>query len=240
MRYTREYFTKLAEDLSNTGSHPTVVDKMVKVREAPDEERISLSDAVHPEALKELGVPVPDSFRVSPRTFEKPTFVQSNGVQNPGLEPGSDAESSWKSYGSMPNSAYDTSAWGAGSDALPETPQSPEIIRQTIYRAVLDIADLVLGSQFSQAITEMYDLPLESRPQFVMDVFLNSEELNRRGIVIPETMNIQRSTFYDGRPTLFCISKREQLSYPWRKITITFDSETEEDAHNTLEEMESC
>ncbi len=223
MKFTHDYFESLAKDLSQTVSHPEFIKRVVEMREAPDQERIALGTAVYPEELKKVGVPVPKTLRVTPRTFEKPAFAPKHGPQRPGVEPGSKAESTWESYGSMEDDAYDTSTWGTESEPLPESPEDSELIRETVYRAVRAIADFVLDSPFHDALVEMYELPEESIPQFVLDVFLNEEERQRREIVVPESMTIQRSTFYDGRPTLFCISKKENLAYPWRKITVTFD-----------------
>ena len=225
MKYTKEYFTNLAEEISRFGSNPTVIKNMIEVRNAPEDERIALSTKIYPEEMRKLNIDIPDSIRISPRTFEKPEFSKQLGIQNPGREPGSTADSSWDSYGSMPDEAYDTSAWGEGSDDLPEQSESPEVIRQTIYQAVEAISAVVLEPNFKQTMIELYDLPEEKRAEFVLSTFLEEKELKRRGIKIPESMTIQRSTFYDGRPTLFCITKKESKSYPWRKITITFDNE---------------
>ncbi|GAA6136570.1 hypothetical protein NBRC116583_03170 [Arenicella sp. 4NH20-0111] len=224
MNYTREYFVNLATELSEIASHSHVVSEMVKVREAPDHERISLATAVYPEELEKAGVDVPSTFRVAPRTFEKPDHAVSNGPQNLGVEPGSEEKRAWSSYGSMDVDAYDRSAWGAESEPLPDAPEDTDVIRNTVYGAVIKIADFVLDSAFNCVIGELYSLPEDDRPQFVLDVLLNSAELSERGVVVPERMSIQRSTFYDGRPTLFCIAQKENLAYPWRKITITFDN----------------
>ncbi len=225
MEFTREYFTNLAKEISETGSHPEVVHRMDEVRRAPPEERIMRGTSVYPEELEKLGVPVPDTMRVIPRTFERPEFARTNGVQKPGVEPGSSADTAWQSYGSMEKEAYDGSTWGKDSEPLPDKTEDREVIREAIYNAVIEISDFVLDAPFYAALTEMYDLQEEARYKFVLDVFLNEEERNRRNIVVPEQMSIQRSTFYDGRPTLFCIAKKEMRAYPWRKITITFDND---------------
>lgn len=225
MKYDRAYFESLANELSLAVSHPSFVERMDAVRRAPVAERVAMASAVAPARLRALGVDVPDTLRVSVRSFENPDFAAANGVQKPGLEPGSAADTSWESLGSMAPEAFDASTWGQGSDALPGAPASPAVIRATVHRAVLDIADTVLAWPFRQALLELYALPAERRHQFVLDVFLDEQERQRRAIELPDTMRLQRSTFYDGRPTLFCVSKKENLAYPWRKITVTFDSE---------------
>lgn len=217
----------LATELSEIASNSHVVTEMVKVRKAPDQERISLATAVYPEALEKAGVSVPKTFRVTPRTFENPNYARSNGPQNLGVEPGSDETKAWNSYGTMNEEAYDKSAWGAEGEPLPDAPEDSSVIQETVYGAVIKIADFVLDSGFNGVLTELYSLTEEERPQFVLDVLLNPQELSKRDITIPERMSIQRSTFYDGRPTLFCIAQKENLAYPWRKITITFDNLTD-------------
>ena len=225
MNLTREYFENHAREISETGSHPEFVKRMVAIREAPEEERIVMATGVTPDELRMAGVPVPETLRTSPRTFERPDGARGNGLQRPGLEPGAEADSAWETYGSMPSESYDTSTWGPESEPLPEAPEDREVIRETLYRGILEIADFVVVDPFLSTLQEMYDMPEEDRPAFVLDVVLNEEAREARGIRVPETMTIQRSTFYDGRPTLFCISKMANLAYPWRKVTITFDND---------------
>lgn len=225
-KLTRDYFASIAEELAQTCSQPEFVRRVDALRRVPEEERIRAGTTAYPEALRQAGVAVPETLRVAARTFERPEFAARHGAQRPGVEPGSAAASAWESYGSMIEEAYDGSAWGSGSDPLPEQPIDPQVVRRTVHRAVLAIADFVLSAPFHRLLLELYALPEEERPGFVLDAVLNGEERRRRGIVLPAEMAIQRSTFYDGRPTLFCISKKESLAYPWRKITITFDNET--------------
>lgn len=233
MKYNRTYFESLAEELSTTVSQPSFVARMDAVRRAPAAERIGMAAAVAPVNLRALGLAVPETFRVSVRSFEDPAFAAGHGAQKPGFEPGfepgseADARMStpMESMGSMDAGAFDGSTWGQGSDDLPDAPATPDVIRATVHRAVLDIADAVLAAPFYQALTELYALAPAAQHQFVLDVFLDEQECRRRAIVLPTTMRVQRSTFYDGRPTLFCVSKKENLAYPWRKITVTFDSD---------------
>jgi hypothetical protein len=102
---------------------------------------------------------------------------------------------------------------------------TPEFIQSVIQEGIEEIGRFAVQPEFQALLEDLYARPREERPQFVVDVVLNPEEQARRGIVAPEGMVIQRSAFADGRPTLFCITKKVPLAYPWHKVTITFDSE---------------
>lgn len=102
---------------------------------------------------------------------------------------------------------------------------TPEFIQSVIQEGIEEIGQFVVQPQFQTLLEDLYSLPVEERPQFVIDVVLNPEEQAQRGIIAPEDMLIQRSVFADGRPTLFCVSKLVPLAYPWHRVTITFDSE---------------
>jgi hypothetical protein len=102
---------------------------------------------------------------------------------------------------------------------------TPEFIQSVIQDGIEEIGQFVVQPPFQDLLEDLYSRPVEKRPQFVIDVVLNPEEQARRGIITPDDMLIQRSTFADGRPTLFCVSKLVPLAYPWHRVTITFDSE---------------
>ncbi|GAA5024170.1 hypothetical protein GCM10025734_82300 [Kitasatospora paranensis] len=44
------------------------------------------------------------------------------------------------------------------------------------------------------------------------------------GVFVPAGLTIQRSTFRDDRPTLFCIVKHLPHGLLWEKVTVTFDN----------------
>ncbi len=223
---TQDYINTIAGDLARTVSHPEFLRRMLEVRaRKTNAERIAQSQSVSPEELKKAGIPVPDSLRVSPRTFEKPDFAQVNGVQGFGREPGSDHETAWESYGSMPPEAYDTSTWGDENVDYPTEMHDPDVVREIVYEGIREIGEFVMSEPFNQALVDLMATAPPERPAFVLDTFLNQTERERRGIYIPKNMRIQRSTFYDGRPTLFCVSMLTLLAYPWRKVTITFDND---------------
>lgn len=106
----------------------------------------------------------------------------------------------------------------------PSETQQPEKIRSVLKEGIERIGDFVETPPIQQLLEDLYALPKEERPKFVLDVVLDAEERGRRGIEVPDGMSIQRSQFADGRPTLFCIVKKVPLAYPWQKVTITFDS----------------
>jgi hypothetical protein len=105
----------------------------------------------------------------------------------------------------------------------PEAP-TPEQVRSVLKEGIERVGEFVGTPPVQQLLEDLYAIPEDERAQFVLDVVLNPEEWERRGIEVPEDMTIQRSQFADGRPTLFCIVKMVPLAYPWEKVTITFDS----------------
>ncbi len=90
-----------------------------------------------------------------------------------------------------------------------------------VQGSVEAIHEFVSQPGFVNALAELYALPVEERPTFVVDVLLNTDEMAKRGVHAPEDLIVQRSVFEDGRPTLFCVTK--YLSDRQRKVTITFD-----------------
>jgi len=100
----------------------------------------------------------------------------------------------------------------------------PETIQATICAGLDYIGEFVLRAEFQSLLNELYARPHGGRLAFVRDVILDDEQRAVRGIVTPDDLIIQRSTFADGRPTLFCVSKILPLAYPWHRVTMTFDS----------------
>ena len=70
------------------------------------------------------------------------------------------------------------------------------------YDKLLDFVSL---APFRSLYAEMKRLPVAERPAFVKRVLLRPEELRQRGVVVPDGVLIQRSSFGDRRPTLFCV-----------------------------------
>jgi hypothetical protein len=103
-------------------------------------------------------------------------------------------------------------------------PIRPEAIQSAICEGIKEIGRFTVTTEFQRLIDDLYRLPKVARPAFVQEVILSEEERRRRGIIVPADMVVQRSTFADGRPTLFCVSKILPHAYPWHRVTITFDS----------------
>lgn len=105
----------------------------------------------------------------------------------------------------------------------PMPPLSQEMVRQEAKQGLLEVRDFVTGDEFVAMLQELYALPVQERDEFVRGTILDEDELEDRGIHVPEGLKIQRSRFGDGRPTLFCVAKL--LSDGVRKVTYTFDSD---------------
>jgi hypothetical protein len=110
------------------------------------------------------------------------------------------------------------------NEAARETPGNTGAVRAVIRESVHKIGQFVCRPEFQALVDELFSLDEKARPNFVLNVILNEEERRSRGIVVPDGMIIQRSTFADNRPTLFCITQRVPLARPWDKVTITFDN----------------
>jgi hypothetical protein len=102
----------------------------------------------------------------------------------------------------------------------------PKAFGEEIRLRTTEIAHFVFTDEFRSMLSELYSKPVSERAEFVRDVMINPEEQDKRGISVPEGMAVQRSTFADGRPTLFCVTN--YLSDGKRKVTITFDNPTPE------------
>ena len=91
---------------------------------------------------------------------------------------------------------------------------TPELIQKMICAGIEEIGDFVVRPEFQSPLAELYALPHGARPRFVQDVVIDDDQRLLRGIQVPEGMVIQRSTFADGRPILFCVSKVLPLAHP--------------------------
>lgn len=87
--------------------------------------------------------------------------------------------------------------------------------------AVAELTEFTETPQFQRMLAEMDALSFEERDLFVRQHLLAPQELERRGLTPPEGIVIQRSSFGDGRPTVFAVVK--YLPNDYRKVTITYD-----------------
>lgn len=221
---TAEYLTGLADKLANVITAPTFLSHIEKIQKSsgPDEQ-YALAEKITPDRLRQEGIETPEGFRVVPRTFEEPEYSLQNGAQLPGKEPGSDRDR-------FINESYDRSSFP--DEPIPGQPEemaAPETIAKHLKDGLYNIAEFVSEVPFRNLLNELAEVSPEDRPDFILDVVMNNRELAKRDITVPDNMTIQRSTFHDGRPTLFCVSAITALGYPWRKVTFTFDNEILED-----------
>lgn len=92
--------------------------------------------------------------------------------------------------------------------------------------AMEDIANFVSSPHFQAVFNEMELLPEHLRHEFVELVWLDPDELKRRGLEVPPDLLIQRSFFGDKRPTLFCVNKFLPTGLGWKRVTVTYDNQT--------------
>ena len=70
-----------------------------------------------------------------------------------------------------------------------------------------DLLKFISDPIFQELLSEMMSLQPNERPIYVDKVWLDGQELARRGLKVPEGVLIQTSAFGDRRPTLFCVKK---------------------------------
>src|SRR5262245_51129223 len=111
------------------------------------------------------------------------------------------------------------------SYALARKP-TPSEIRAALRIAYDELIEFAATEPFQALLAEMYSLPPTARPYFVNEVVLNEKAMRERGITPPAGILIQRSSFGDRRPTLFCIKKfiPERLQSHCQNANITFDN----------------
>jgi hypothetical protein len=103
---------------------------------------------------------------------------------------------------------------------------TPAQVYSVMRKAYDDLIEFATAQSFQHLLDDLYGLPEEARPIFVNAVILNRAALLERGISVPDDILIQRSSFGDRRPTLFCIKKYIPEIYHayWQNVNITFDN----------------
>ncbi len=101
----------------------------------------------------------------------------------------------------------------------------PADLKDLIKSYYDSLIEFVTETPFKLLIEQLYELPIQERPSFVKNVLLNQEELIRRGVEVPDGILIQRSSFGDGRPTLFVVKRYlpEEYRVAWENVNLTFD-----------------
>jgi len=87
------------------------------------------------------------------------------------------------------------------------------------------LIDFSQDPAFQALVLELYRQPRPLRPRFVREEILSDERRRARGVVVPEGIWVQRSSFGDRRPTLFCIKTYlpDAVQAPWQNVNVTFD-----------------
>ncbi|MFC6593431.1 hypothetical protein [Kitasatospora paranensis] len=112
-----------------------------------------------------------------------------------------------------------------GTDELAASTSDADVeVERAVRAAMQDVARFANSPEFRSVLSEMWAVAPERRAGFVVDVLLDPEELAARGVFVPAGLTIQRSTFRDDRPTLFCIVKHLPHGLLWEKVTVTFDN----------------
>ena len=104
--------------------------------------------------------------------------------------------------------------------------KKPFLDKDEMLSVLKEINVFTETSEFKNLLNELRAQPTrDDRYEFVRNVIINKEEQQKRGIIVPEGMFVQRSYFTDDRPTLFCVVK--YLKDGKRKMTVTFDDDYE-------------
>lgn len=101
-------------------------------------------------------------------------------------------------------------------------------VMRTYYEELLEF---ISTPEFRSLYCELMELAAEDRPDFVVNVVLNLEERERRGITVPDGILLQTSAFGDRRPTLFAVKKFLPRKYfgAWENVNLTFFNEFSDD-----------
>lgn len=107
--------------------------------------------------------------------------------------------------------------------SLPAADAEAEI-EHAVRAGMQEIVRFAQTAEFQSVLNEMWAVPPERRAEFVVAVLLDEQQMAARGVSVPKGLTIQRSTFRDGRPTLFCIVNHLPHGLLWEKVTVTFDN----------------
>jgi len=215
---TEEAVERMAGELANTASNPDFLRMMQAVHDTAVSERMSVAeDVARVEQITAKGIPTPETFRITTRTFEDTVPLIHAGGSDPGA-PSVDfnGQCGSVSYRGAIVTVREKQATldGASSGA----------IETEIKHGIEAIGKFVTSAAFQKILADLGGLTEGARPRFIADELLDPVGRAERGLSVPDGMCIQRSAFADGRPTLFCVSKTLPLAYPWHKVTITFDN----------------
>jgi hypothetical protein len=215
---TKESLQHMAAELAETASHPEFLQMIQAVQLAPiDNKRAVAEDVARVEQVASRGIPVPATFRITTRTFEEPEPLIP-------IDDGHSDPPTVTFDGECGSVAYQSRVVSVRERPLVPQPISNDVVQAEIRKGIEAIGEFVASAAFQTVLAEMAALDEDARSNFVVDELLEPTRRADRDLVVPNGMQIQRSQFADGRPTLFCVSKVLPLAYPWHKVTITFDN----------------
>lgn len=107
----------------------------------------------------------------------------------------------------------------------------PEELASVLHCIYEELLAFILTPPFRALYKELMALPPQDRPEFVTNVFVRRDELERRGVAVPDGILIQTSAFGDRRPTLFAVKKflPERYRGAWKNANLTFFNEFKDD-----------
>ena len=204
---------EMAEELSAAATHPEFLKMIHEVQDADDQGKIATARAnAQAERVSARGVSLPQTFRVTTRTFEDPV----------------DSDASAQANGDTPIVAFNGSRGyvsfkGSTIMVMDSGPESESAIAEEIKSGLEEIGRFVTSAPFQRVLSHLAKESPSARPDFVSRELLNPSARGKWDLAVPNDMHLQRSEFADGRPTLFCVTKILPLAHPWHKVTITFD-----------------
>lgn len=210
---------QLVNELVDTTTSEAFLNEIYKISNAGAQEKYSVASEIATlDNLKNKGIKVPDTMRIALRNFEIPidTKLLNKKVNDPMVCYETGCASVFYN-----NKLVTISLNNRNPSTKLNTPKE---IKEALLKEFIPIKDLVLSPNFQGLLSELYNLPKDDRKQFVFDVILNSDELKKRDIKVPNGVFIRRSYFTDNRPTLFCVTRQTAMASPWDKATITFDN----------------
>jgi hypothetical protein len=229
---------QMAAELAAVAGTEPFVEMVHKIRSAPPEEQLDTCREEADVVKMARKVALPPTLRMSPRTFDDPphadsgdlplisrdrgrTTVMANGRVVTIDEPYDECVESNDNENEFAPTTTDSLA-GVDSEGVDEDHRR-EQRQRVIQEAIGKIGSFVTTPAFRALMEECFAKDSAERPAFVSNVVLNEDERVRRGIIVPDDMVVLRSSFDDGRPTLFAVSKLVDLAQPWHRVTVTFD-----------------
>src|ERR1700722_2327432 len=105
-------------------------------------------------------------------------------------------------------------------------------LRHAMREGYAAIISFVTSEPFKNLCYEFGGLTDLERDAYVRNVILDRDELLKRGVAVPEGILLQRSSFGDRRPTLFCVKKYlpKRFHGAWENVNLTFDAQYPDDA----------